>query len=208
MKYQKLEIDRLGKFISFVLRHHPESIGLTLDDFGYADVNELISKMNANGKHIDFDTLKYIVDTNDKKRYSFNQDSTRIRANQGHSINVDLQLTERIPPNLLYHGTAIRFLDSIMSEGITKQTRQYVHLSKDIDIAIRVGKRHGKCAVLILNATKMYQEGVKFYLSDNGVWLTDYVNPKYIQEVQPHSSKSTTSIGVGINCQGLKKYAE
>lgn len=140
--------------------------------------------MNKHGKHIDFDTLKLIVDTDDKKRYSFNQNFTKIRANQGHSIKVDLRLTEKIPPNELYHGTATRFLDSIMNEGITKQSRQYVHLSKDIDTAIKVGKRHGKVVILVLDTLKMYQDGIKFYLSDNDVWLTDYVNPQYIKEIQ------------------------
>lgn len=174
----------MGRFLSLILRHSPQTIGITLDKFGYANIDELISQMNKHGKHIDFDTLKLIVDTNNKKRYSFNQDFTKIRANQGHSINVDLQLTEKIPPNELYHGTATRFLDSIMKEGIKKQSRQYVHLSKDIDTAIKVGKRHGQVVILILDTAKMYQDGVKFYLSDNGVWLTDYVNPKYIKEVQ------------------------
>lgn len=184
LKYNKNEIIKLGRFISLVLRHHPESIGLKLDEFGYANVDELISQMNKHGKYIDFDTLKYIVDTNDKQRYSFNGDFTKVRANQGHSINVDLRLTEKIPPNILYHGTATRFLDNIMKGGITKQSRQYVHLSKDIDTATKVGKRHGKVAILVLDTSKMYQDGVKFYLSDNGVWLTDYVNPKYIKAVQ------------------------
>lgn len=184
MKNNKNDIESLGRFLSLILRHSPQTIGITLDNFGYANVNELISKMNKYGKHIDFDTLKLIVDTNNKKRYSFNQDFTKIRANQGHSIDVDLQLEEKTPPNVLYHGTATRFLDSIRKGGINKQTRQYVHLSKDVDTAIKVGKRHGQVIVLILDTAKMYKDGIKFYLSDNGVWLTDYVNPKYIKGVQ------------------------
>ncbi len=178
------DIENLGRFISLVLRHHPESIGVTLDRFGYANVDELISKMNSHGRHIDFKTLKLIVETNNKKRYSFNEDNTKIRANQGHSIPVDLQLTETTPPSKLYHGTAIHFLESIKREGITKQSRQYVHLSKDFETAVNVGKRHGNVCVLVLDTEAMHKDGIKFYLSKNGVWLTDYVAPKYIQEVR------------------------
>lgn len=187
LKSNKNGNESLGRFISLVLRHHPESIGLTLDEFGYANVSELISQMNRHGKRIDFDTLKNIVETNDKQRYSFNGDYTKVRANQGHSIPVNLLLVERVPPEVLYHGTATRFLDSIMEEGITKQSRQYVHLSKDVETATKVGKRHGKSVVLVLDTLNMYRDGVKFYLSDNGVWLTDYVSSKYIKAVQHES---------------------
>jgi putative RNA 2'-phosphotransferase len=187
LKSNKNVNESLGRFISLVLRHHPESIGLTLDEFGYANVSELISQMNRHGKRIDFDTLKNIVETNDKQRYSFNGDYTKVRANQGHSIPVNLLLVERVPPEVLYHGTATRFLDSIMEEGITKQSRQYVHLSKDVETATKVGKRHGKSVVLVLDTLNMYRDGVKFYLSDNGVWLTDYVSSKYIKAVQHES---------------------
>lgn len=184
MKYENNQITRLSKMISYILRHHPESIGIKLDNFGYANVDELISNMNTKNRvHIDFNTLKYIVDTDQKQRYSFNSDFSKIRANQGHSISVDLQLMEKVPPNELYHGTATRFLDSILNEGITKQSRQYVHISSDINTALKVGKRHGKPVVLILDTLKMCQDGVKFYISDNGVWLCEYVAPKYIKEV-------------------------
>ncbi|MGN1411879.1 MAG: RNA 2'-phosphotransferase [Oscillospiraceae bacterium] len=182
-KSKNVDIDKLGRFISLILRHHPESIGISLDEFGYANVNELITKMNAHGKYIDFQTLKYIVDNNNKKRYSFNEDFSKIRANQGHSIKVNLELTPQIPPNELYHGTASRFLDNILKEGITKQTRQYVHLSKDVETAINVGKRHGKPIVLVIDATQMFQDGIQFYLSKNGVWLCDYIDPKYIKNI-------------------------
>ena len=176
MKYENNQITSLSKMLSYILRHHPESIGLKLDNFGYANVDELISNMSKKNRvRIDFDTLKYIVDTDQKQRYSFNSDFSKIRANQGHSISVDLQLIEKVPPNELYHGTATRFLDSILNEGITKQSRQYVHISSDIKTALKVGKRHGKPVVLILDTLKMYQDGVKFYISDNGVWLCEYV---------------------------------
>lgn len=167
-----------------MLRHHPESIGITLDRFGYADVQELILQMNRHGRRIDFETLKSIVETNDKQRYSFSSDYTKVRANQGHSIPVDLQLVERVPPDVLYHGTATRFLGSILDEGISRQSRQYVHLSKGVDTATKVGRRHGEATVLAVDAARMYRDGVRFYLSDNGVWLTDYVSPRYVRVVQ------------------------
>jgi putative RNA 2'-phosphotransferase len=174
-------LEDLGRFISLVLRHHPETIGISIDEYGYANTQELIAKMNAHGKHIDFETLKYIVDTNNKKRYSFNEDFSKIRANQGHSIKVNLGLVEKIPPKVLYHGTATRFLDSIMREGITKQSRQYVHLSGNVETALSVGKRHGKPIVLGIDTTSMLDDGAKFYLSENGVWLCEYVNSKYVK---------------------------
>lgn len=183
-KFKNTDTENLGRFISMILRHHPESIGITLDEFGYANTQELISKMNVYGKHIDFKTLKYIIDTNNKRRYSFNDDFSKIRANQGHSIKVNLELIEKVPPNRLYHGTATRFLETIMKEGITKQSRQYVHLSKDIETAINVGKRHGNPIVLELDTSKMVQDGIKFYLSENGVWLCEYVHSKYIKILQ------------------------
>lgn len=178
------DLEKLGKFISMILRHHPESIGLTLDEFGYADTQELIAKMNSYGKYMDFTTLKYIVDNNDKKRYSFNDDFSKIRANQGHSISVNLELVEKVPPKELYHGTVDRFLSSILKDGITRQSRQYVHLSKDIETAVKVGKRHGNPIVLVLDTSQMLKDKVKFYLSDNNVWLCEYVNSKYIIDIR------------------------
>lgn len=179
----KDDITKLSTKISYVLRHHPESIGLTLDRFGYAYVNELIDSFNRNGVAIDFERLKHIVDTDSKQRYSFNGDYTKIRANQGHSIPVDLQLVEKVPPDVLYHGTATRFLNSILTDGITKQSRQYVHLSSSFETAVKVGKRHGKVVVLTIDTNRAYQDGIKFYLSENGVWLCEYVSYKYIKEV-------------------------
>lgn len=171
---------KLGKFISLILRHQPKIIGIELDKNGWADTKELIEKINKAGKSIDFKTLERIVDNNDKKRYKFNEDKTKIRANQGHSINVDVELKECIPPEYLYHGTAIKFADNIFKEGLKKQTRQYVHLSIDIETALKIGKRHGIPKVLKISALNMYNKGYKFYLSENGIWLTDNVPTEYI----------------------------
>ena len=172
--------EKLGRFISMVLRHKPESIGIVLDEHGYADVKELLKAMNEKGKSIDMAILERIVAENDKKRYSFNQDHTKIRANQGHSITVDLQLQQKIPPKILYHGTATRFLESIQKRGLLKMSRQYVHLSKDIQTAVKVGQRHGKVVVLNVDAEKMVKDGYCFYLSDNGAWLCEKVPYQYL----------------------------
>lgn len=126
------------------------------------------------------DELNEIVETNDKKRYEFSDDKKKIRARQGHSIVVDVELKETTPPDVLYHGTATRFLSSIYENGIIKGNRQHVHLSETVDIATTVGKRHGKPCVLVVNCKKMVEDGCKFYLSNNGVWLTDFVDKKYI----------------------------
>ncbi|WPC42642.1 RNA 2'-phosphotransferase [Clostridium sp. JS66] len=170
----------LGKFISLILRHSPQTIDITLDEHGWANVDDLIRGINKKGKRIDFQDLERIVRENNKQRYSFNDDRTKIRANQGHSIEVDVELEEKVPPKYLYHGTSTRFIDSIMNLGIQKQNRQYVHLSKDFQTAFSVGKRHGKPTVLKIDCIRMYDEGYKFYFSKNGVWLTDVVPVKFI----------------------------
>lgn len=164
-----------SKFLSLILRHSPETVGIKLDKNGWADVDELLEKIN-----LDFETLDDIVETNDKKRFSFNEDLTKIRANQGHSINIDLELKPIEPPHNLYHGTIANFLRSIAKEGLTKQNRQYVHLSKDTETAKKVGMRRGKPIILAIRAEEMYEKGYKFYLSENGVWLTDHVPAKFI----------------------------
>lgn len=173
--------DKLSVFISLILRHKPETIGIALDEHGWANVDELIAGINSTGRSIDIDILEDIVKTDKKGRYSFNEDKTLIRANQGHSIPVDVELKEQEPPEILYHGTAMRFLDSIMQQGIKPMSRLYVHLSKDIETAVKVGSRHGKAVVLKIDARKMYDNGEKFYLSANGVWLTKYVDKEFIR---------------------------
>lgn len=168
--------------MSLVLRHQPEDIGLQLDEQGWAKVDELISKMNARGIHINFEIINEVVETNDKKRFAFNEDKTLIRASQGHSIEVELNLSETVPPDTLYHGTAIKYLDSILKTGLKKQNRQHVHLSATIETARAVGSRHGKPIILVINAKEMLVTGFKFYLSENKVWLTDTVPVEYITQ--------------------------
>lgn len=173
---------RIGKFLSLILRHEPQKIGIELDEQGWANVKELIEKCKKHRYHFSMEDLIEIVETNDKQRYSFNEKRNKIRANQGHSIDIDLALRPIEPPEYLYHGTATRFVSSIMEQGILKGSRQYVHLSKDKETATKVGSRHGKPAILTIMSGNMYKDGILFYQSDNGVWLTDYVDVKYISE--------------------------
>lgn len=175
------KLDKISIFISLVLRHKPEVIGITLDEHGWANVDELIQKLNHSKDQIDMEMLEEIVRTDHKQRYSFNEDKTLIRANQGHSVKVDVQLQERQPPEILYHGTAEKFVDVIMQEGLKPMGRLYVHLSKDLETAVKVGKRHGKPVVLKVQSGSMYEDGYPFYFSENGVWLTKQVDKKYIR---------------------------
>ncbi|MCV9927743.1 RNA 2'-phosphotransferase [Flavobacterium sp. LS1R49] len=174
-------IKGISKFLSLVLRHSPETINLKLDENGWADVEELIAKCTKNGNVLNAELLDYVVENNDKKRFAFNEDKTKIRASQGHSISVELNLKEVEPSEFLYHGTVENFLESIKKEGLQKMSRQHVHLSQDRETAIKVGGRRGKPIILTINAKKMYQDGFKFYLSENNVWLTDVVPVKYIE---------------------------
>ncbi len=178
---QSKEDIRLGKFISLVLRHNPQTIGISLDEQGWADVGQLIEAMQRAGKNIDQTILERIVAENEKQRYAFNENHTKIRANQGHSISVDLHLEPKQPPKLLYHGTATRFLKSIQKQGLKKMTRQYVHLSDEKQTALSVGQRHGSPVVLKVYAHKMYQKGYRFYLSQNHVWLCEEVPWAYLE---------------------------
>jgi len=172
---------KTSKFLSLVLRHKPETIRIQLDENGWISVSELIEKLNENGKEINFKILEYVVNTNSKKRFAFNEDKSKIRANQGHSLQIDLNYKSINPPNKLYHGTSERFLDSILKSGIEKRNRQHVHLSSDIETAFKVGQRHGKPVILEIETEKMNMDGFKFYLSENKVWLTEYVPIKYIK---------------------------
>lgn len=170
---------KLGRFLSLVLRHNPSAAGIALDEHGWTDVEELLNGVRATGRQIDRETLERIVRENNKQRYAFNEDHTKIRANQGHSLQVDVELKEAKPPRYLYHGTAARFLPAIQAEGIKKMTRQYVHLSGDYQAAAAVGRRHGAPVVLRINAGTMAENGIRFYRSENGVWLCEYVPPEY-----------------------------
>ncbi len=174
--------DKLSVFLSLVLRHKPEAAGIVLDKNGWANVEELIEGIKKTGRNINKILLQEIVRTDQKSRYSFNEDETMIRANQGHSVLVDVELKEQIPPDILYHGTATRFLKSIQKEGLKPMSRLYVHLSKEKETAQKVGERHGKPVVLKIDAKAMYENGEKFYLSANGVWLTKSVAPSYLSE--------------------------
>ena len=173
----------LSKYIALILRHKPEAVGITLDENGWASVSELLSGINASGKEIDMQTLEEIVAEDEKQRYSFNADKTKIRANQGHSVNVDVELKKAEPPEILFHGTGEKFVSSIKSEGLKPKSRLYVHLSKDRETAVKVGSRHGKPVVFEVNSSEMSRNGYEFFLSENGVWLTKIVPAEYLREL-------------------------
>lgn len=177
--------EEISKFVSLILRHKPEVINIKLDEHGWADVNDLIHgicKKRPDFK-LDASILADIVKNDSKQRYSFNNDHTKIRANQGHSFDVDLDLKSVMPPEILYHGTAERFTNSIDVEGLRHMSRQYVHLSTDISTALTVGARHGTPVVYEVRAKDMYRTGYTFFLSKNGVWLIDNVPVRFINKL-------------------------
>jgi putative RNA 2'-phosphotransferase len=174
------KLKHISKLLSLVLRHEPEHIGLTLDEQGWTKVPELIEKVNTTGLPLDFATLQIIVDTNDKKRFAFNEDKTLIRANQGHSVEVNLQLLQQAPPAVLFHGTADKTLPLIQKNGLLKMNRHHVHLTAHEETAFKVGQRHGKPVILSIQSLAMHEQQFVFYLSDNGVWLTDHVPVHFI----------------------------
>lgn len=180
---EERRLERLSKFISMILRHKPQVIGITLDEHGWADVDELIKGINETGEEVEFskDTLETIVKTDKKQRYSFSQDKTLIRANQGHSIPVDVELEKKEPPKVLYHGTGSRFVKSIQEQGLLPMERLYVHLSTDVETATNVGKRHGTPVIFKVNAEQMQKDSYDFFQSVNGVWLTKEVPAKYLE---------------------------
>ncbi|AYA41272.1 RNA 2'-phosphotransferase [Xenorhabdus nematophila] len=175
---------KISKFLSYVLRHQPESIGLTLDSEGWADIGTLIKCAAKYGKRLNRVIIENIVESNDKKRFSISADQKHIRAVQGHSTQkVDIRYQEKIPSAVLYHGTATRFLDSIFKQGLVAGTRHYVHLSADESTAIKVGQRHGNAIILKIAAQLMYEQGFKFHQADNGVWLTKSVPVEYMEVI-------------------------
>jgi len=174
------ENNRLSKLLSYILRHKPEDYGIALDENGWTDINDLIQKLSKRNEIITLDILKHIVETNNKKRFAFNDDFSKLRASQGHSIEVELGYTEKQPPEILYHGTVEKFLSEIFAEGLKKMQRHHVHLSADEATAARVGERRGKPVVLTIRSGEMFLHGYSFYCSENEVWLTDHVPNKYI----------------------------
>lgn len=171
----------LSRKLSYVLRHKPENIGLKLDKNGWADIETLVNLMSDAGDYVTKHMIDTVVRYNDKQRFSYDETGTKIRANQGHSIKVDLNLKPERPPRILYHGAPLTSLKSIKKLGLVKMKRHHVHLSRDIHTAQKVGARRGDFTVLEINASHMYADAYKFYKSQNGVWLTDSVPVKYIK---------------------------
>lgn len=169
-----------SKFLSLVLRHKPEAIGLTLDDQGWAIVDELLALASQNGRPLTREGIARVVADNDKRRFALSPDGMKIRANQGHSVAIDPGLSPVAPPDLLFHGTATRFLDAIRAQGLTPGSRLHVHLSADEATAVKVGQRHGRPTALTVRAGAMHAEGTVFYRSENGVWLTERVPAEYL----------------------------
>jgi len=174
------QLTKLSKFLSLVLRHDPARIGLILDDNGWVAVATLLDAAQRHGVALDQATLQQIIAENDKQRFALSADGLRIRASQGHSVAVNLALEPVAPPELLYHGTASRFLESIRQAGLEKRSRQHVHLSGEHNTAVAVGRRHGQPVVLIVRAGEMAAAGFSFFRSENGIWLTDHVPVEYL----------------------------
>lgn len=181
MLTEKKETTRISKLLSLVLRHKPETIGIKLDDQGWTDVRHLLDKLNQTDMVITRETLQHVIETNTKKRFAFDETGDKIRANQGHSVEVDLGYQPQLPPAILYHGTNEKSLASILHTGLVKKDRHHVHLSADVETAIKVGQRHGKPIVLDVLAEQMSNEGHTFYLSDNSVWLTDHIPARFLR---------------------------
>ena len=174
-------IVQLSKFLSLILRHKPEKIGIKLDEHGWADVNELIEGVQRSGKTFNLALLNRVVAENDKQRFSFNEDKTKIRANQGHTRKVDVELEEKIPPKILFHGTLASNAASINAKGLLKMKRLHVHLSGDVETAQKVAdRRNGESIIYKIDSEAMSRDGYKFFQSVNGVWLTDHVPSKYL----------------------------
>jgi len=177
------QLNETSKFLSFILRHEPQTIGLQLDAEGWADINSLIVGAAKEGRVLDLTIIQTVVNNSDKKRFTLSVDGLRIRAAQGHSApNVNLPHIEKEPPKLLYHGTATRFLESILQQGLIAGSRHHVHLSQEILTAIAVGQRYGKPVVLKIESQQMYQQGFKFFQAENSIWLTNAVPANFISK--------------------------
>ncbi|MGN6643925.1 MAG: RNA 2'-phosphotransferase [Verrucomicrobiota bacterium] len=174
------ETIKASKLLSLILRHEPERVGLKLNHAGWIGVQELLDAVNRHGTPLSLDDLKHVVATSDKKRFAFSDDGKLIRANQGHSVEVDLQYPPKAPPEILYHGTAVRFLHGIRKDGLQRMERHDVHLSAETKVTLQVGGRHGKPVLLIIRAGDMHRAGHVFRCSTNGVWLVSHVPPEFI----------------------------
>jgi len=177
---EKNRATNISKYLSLVLRHKPDAAGVTLDAEGWVDVEDLLAGAARHGRSFTRAELEEVVQTSDKQRFALSPDAQRIRANQGHSVSVELGLESEMPPEVLYHGTVERFLESIMTMGLEKGSRQHVHLSLDVETANRVGSRRGEPVILQIAAASMHADGFRFFCSANGVWLTERVPPQYI----------------------------
>ncbi len=172
---------KISKFLSLILRHNPNKIGITLDENGWVKVDILLENLKKANVYLSFDELKELVENNNKKRFAFDGDFKKIRASQGHSLEIDLDYQEQKPPDILFHGTSTEHLKLIRSQGLNKMKRHHVHLSQDETTALQVGKRHGTPIILKVNSIGMFNDGFAFYLSENNVWLTEFVPIKYLQ---------------------------
>ena len=191
-----MSLKNTSKYLSLILRHKPETIGITLDEHGWAKVDDLIAGI-AKTHSCNMKILEEIVDTDEKQRYSFNEDKTLIRAHQGHSIAVDVELEEAAPPKELWHGTGEKYTASIEAQGLIPKSRLYVHLSKDRETAVKVGRRHGKPVLYRIKSGEMRADGYSFFLSKNGVWLTKEVPVRYLKRVA--DAAEGTETGQPIN---------
>jgi putative RNA 2'-phosphotransferase len=171
---------KIGRKLSLVLRHNPQTIGIQLDNQGWTDVTLLLEKFGKKFGRLNLAQLQEIVEINPKKRYAFSEDGKRIRASQGHSVEVELGYELQSPPEFLYHGTATKNLDSIKKDGLQKRNRHHVHLSPDEETALNVGRRHGKPIILPIKSGEMHKAGTSFFRSENGVWLTDSIPSEFI----------------------------
>ena len=190
-----MNLDHYGKVLALVLRHKPEAADLIVDEYGYVFVEDLLKGITENFFPIDLELLEQIVAEDDKGRYAFNHDHTKIRAVQGHSFKVNLELVEKVPPKFLFHGTPLRNAHSIEVSGLSKMRRQYVHLTESLETAYSVGARyHDKVVICIIDAEQMYTDGSVFYQAENGVWLTDKVNSYYILQVELDSAEDISEL--------------
>jgi len=173
----------ISKFLSLILRHRPQVVGIELGKNGWVKTEDLLKAIHKSGRNISMDDIRRVVVTNDKQRFAFSEGESLIRANQGHSVKIELNYEAVMPPAILYHGTAEKFMNGILREGLRKMRRHHVHLSASIETASKVGVRHGKLVLLQIDAEAMHQSGMVFYCSENGVWLTDHVPAEYITEL-------------------------